>query len=164
MMNDSGIKKKKIVRIGEQRSENVHINRSDDWKPGIAEHIATVVILFLIMLVMVPMIVMDFIARRDLQFTLEYFSIYLFFLIPLFIVIEVLLLYQVYIDSLRRGMPSPPIWILIVFLIPFIGLILYYIVRPEGKLSKCPHCSKERLAILVECPHCKYRKKRGMRT
>lgn len=64
-------------------------------------------------------------------------------------------------DSKKRGYSSLRI-ILIFFMvlfIPVLGLILYLILRPAGKMVPCPKCSKNGLSQLKKCPNCGYSKK-----
>lgn len=38
--------------------------------------------------------------------------------------------------------------------IPLLGALLYWFVRPKGRLEKCPHCGAGYLYWLAECPKC----------
>ncbi len=65
-------------------------------------------------------------------------------------------------DSKRRGYPTLKI-VFIFFLVLFLsllGLILYFILRPSGKLAVCQRCNKKVLPTLEQCPHCGLKKQR----
>lgn len=57
-------------------------------------------------------------------------------------------------DAKGRGMKNPGLWVLIVFLVGWIGLIIYLCVRPSGKKVYCPACRKPSLKTLYRCPFC----------
>lgn len=77
------------------------------------------------------------------------------------IILPALILYWVYLDSTRRE-AYPPLWFAALafsglfvhwFAVP-LGALIYLLVRPKGRLLRCPHCGKLRLESLVTCPHC----------
>ena len=59
-------------------------------------------------------------------------------------------------DSKKRGYPGLKmlfIFFLVLFL-PLLGLLLYFVLRPSGKLVPCKRCKKMAFPHLKECPHC----------
>ncbi|MFO7618245.1 MAG: zinc ribbon domain-containing protein [Thermoplasmata archaeon] len=64
-------------------------------------------------------------------------------------------------DSKKRGYSTGRIVLIffMVLLIPVLGVILYLILRPAGKLVPCPKCGKNCLPTLRKCPNCGYSKK-----
>ncbi len=148
----------------EKKKRSKNIDKSDfdhltgeKWKPGRTEFIASILIVMFIFLVLGSSLIMA--GSEDALGNLGFSEIGMFILLAsmLLLIIETLLMIWIYEDSLKRGMPSPAIWILIVVIIPLIGIILYFVLRPQGEMKKCGHCRKEKLEILVECPHCKDR-------
>jgi hypothetical protein len=129
----------------------------ENWKPGRREHIVSFIIGIFIFLVIAGSIFVG--VSRTVKGERGIPAVFplLFFLGLLLIAIGTALLAWIYHDSLNRGMPSPAVWLLLVILIPIIGLLLYFLVRPSGRISICENCGKKRLEILVECPHCRYR-------
>lgn len=71
----------------------------------------------------------------------------------LVIVLNIALLYWVYKDAEKRG-ASAGAWLIVVFLFGLLGLLLYLIARPKGKLVACPHCGKQKPIGDAICPHC----------
>lgn len=57
-------------------------------------------------------------------------------------------------DAKSRGMDSSVLWMLLVMLTGPIGLILYFLSRPQGELSQCGSCGNKRLRASAKCPHC----------
>lgn len=58
-------------------------------------------------------------------------------------------------DAKSRGDQNAILWpILIFFLTPVIGLVIYIVTRPKGDLSPCGSCHQQRLSTLTKCPHC----------
>lgn len=70
------------------------------------------------------------------------------------IVLNFALLIWVARDAKSRGMDNAVLWMVLVMVLSFIGLILYFFSRPKGQLIQCPHCSNSRLAASAKCPHC----------
>jgi uncharacterized membrane protein YhaH (DUF805 family) len=78
-----------------------------------------------------------------------------FALIPLILlVVQIALLVWVARDSKSRGMDGAVVWMIFVFLVPIIGLVVYWFSRPQGNLTKCPSCGNTRLEAAAKCPHC----------
>ena len=76
-------------------------------------------------------------------------------LIPLILlVVQIALLVWVARDSKSRGMDGAAIWMIFVFLVPIIGLVVYWFSRPQGNLTKCLSCGNTRLEAAAKCPHC----------
>lgn len=76
-------------------------------------------------------------------------------LVPIaFIALNIALLVWVNKDAKARGMETPVVWMLVVLLTSFIGLIVYLLSRPKGQLAPCPRCGGKKLPILAKCPHC----------
>jgi putative membrane protein insertion efficiency factor len=58
-------------------------------------------------------------------------------------------------DAKARGDQNAILWpLLIFFLTPLIGMVVYLMVRPKGELIPCPSCHQGRLETLTKCPHC----------
>jgi len=58
-------------------------------------------------------------------------------------------------DAKARGDQNAILWpLMIFFLTPMIGMIVYLMVRPKGELIPCPSCHQTRLETLTKCPHC----------
>ena len=70
-------------------------------------------------------------------------------------VLYIVMLIWVAMDAKTRGMDDIALWVIAVFLIGFGGLVLYFIFRPKGMLTVCPHCRKKRLRSSTRCPHCR---------
>ena len=76
-------------------------------------------------------------------------------LVPIaFVALNIAMLVWVNKDAKARGMETPVIWMLVVLLTSFIGLIIYVLSRPKGELAPCPRCGGKKLPILAKCPHC----------
>jgi cytochrome bd-type quinol oxidase subunit 2 len=74
-------------------------------------------------------------------------------LIPIaFVVIGILYMVWVAKDAKSRGMDTPILWMILA--VTWVGLIVYLLVRPKGKLVACPHCGEKRLENSEKCPHC----------
>ena len=79
----------------------------------------------------------------------------LFVIIPIvLIVVNLALLIWVARDAKSRGMDSAVVWMMLVMLTSFIGLIIYIFARPQGNLVKCQQCGNSRLQASAKCPHC----------
>jgi uncharacterized membrane protein YhaH (DUF805 family) len=76
------------------------------------------------------------------------------FVIIAIIVLNIALLVWVARDAKSRGMDSSVIWMILVMLTSFVGLIIYIFSRPQGNLVRCPHCGNSRLQASAKCPHC----------
>lgn len=69
------------------------------------------------------------------------------------IALNIYLLYWVYKDAEKRG-ASAGGWLIVVFLFGLLGLLIYLIARPKGKLVSCPECGKQKPITDAICPHC----------
>jgi uncharacterized membrane protein YhaH (DUF805 family) len=76
------------------------------------------------------------------------------FVILAVFVINVAILVWVARDAKARGMTSPAGWLILIFFIGILGLIIYVLSRPSGRLERCPHCGNKRLQAMAKCPHC----------
>lgn len=76
------------------------------------------------------------------------------FLIVAWFVVGIVLLVWVARDAKARGMDGAAIWMLLVLVTGFFGLIIYIFARPSGELVQCIHCGNKRLAAARACPHC----------
>ena len=56
-------------------------------------------------------------------------------------------------DCSKRGASSGT-WGCIVFLFGILGLLVYLVARPQGKLVICPNCNREKPIRDAICPHC----------
>ena len=70
------------------------------------------------------------------------------------IALNIALLVWVARDAKSRGMDSSALWMLLVMFTGFIGLIIYFLSRPQGNLVQCPHCKNKKLEAAAKCPHC----------
>lgn len=78
-----------------------------------------------------------------------------FIAIPIILfALNVALLVWVARDAKARGMDSSVLWMLLVLVTSFIGLIIYLLSRPQGNLIPCPNCNNKKLQAAVRCPHC----------
>ena len=68
-------------------------------------------------------------------------------------------------DSKKRGYPTLKIVFIffLALLLPLLGLLLYFVLRPSGKLVRCPKCKKKLHPSLKQCPHCGYSKPKPVR-
>ena len=68
-------------------------------------------------------------------------------------------------DAKKRGYPilKTAFIFFLVLLIPLLGLLLYFVLRPSGKLVPCRKCKKKAFPNLDECPHCGLDKQRPVR-
>jgi putative component of membrane protein insertase Oxa1/YidC/SpoIIIJ protein YidD len=57
-------------------------------------------------------------------------------------------------DAKNRGVESPILWMLLVFVLSLLGLIIYLLSRPGGNLVACEHCGNKKLQYARLCPHC----------
>jgi hypothetical protein len=69
-------------------------------------------------------------------------------------IISIALLVWVARDAKNRGMDNPAIWMIIVFFLNLLGLIIYLLSRPSGRLVYCKNCNNRKLEALKTCPHC----------
>jgi hypothetical protein len=82
-------------------------------------------------------------------------------LVLLLILLHLVICILAALDSKKRGYTSGRI-VLIFFMtlfLPILGLILYLILRPSGKMVKCPKCGRPGLSTLNKCPNCGLPKK-----
>jgi hypothetical protein len=56
-------------------------------------------------------------------------------------------------DAVARGMQNADSikWL---GLLGLLGLLIYLLQRPQGNVSACPSCGKNRMQGLPNCPHC----------
>ena len=56
-------------------------------------------------------------------------------------------------DAVSRGMQNADSikWL---GLLGLLGLLIYLLQRPQGNVSPCPSCGKNRMQGLPNCPHC----------
>lgn len=69
------------------------------------------------------------------------------------IVVQILILVWVVKDARARGADGG-VWLLVILLAPFLGLLIYLLSRPPGMLLPCSHCGQRRLHYLAVCPVC----------
>lgn len=82
-------------------------------------------------------------------------SIIILILIPVvYFVVNIFLLVWVAKDAKNRGMDSPVIWMILVFLFGLIPFIIYFFARPSGNIVQCAHCGNKKLEAMKTCPHC----------
>ncbi len=62
----------------------------------------------------------------------------------------------VYNDAKSRGVRDFYVflWMTLTFFALIIGLPLYLLSRPKGRITGCPNCGGRLLESLDECPHC----------
>jgi len=75
-----------------------------------------------------------------------------FFVIVLAINIAILVWVQK--DAKARGMDNPVLWMIVVLLTSWVGLIIYILSRPKGELVVCASCGQKRMQGLAKCPSC----------
>ena len=76
-------------------------------------------------------------------------------IIPLLIIaLNIAFLVWVAKDAKARGMDTPALWMIVVLMTSFIGLIVYLFSRPAGNLVPCRQCGKRRLEASAVCPTC----------
>jgi len=68
--------------------------------------------------------------------------------------VTIFILVWVYKDAKARGDQNAVIWIILIIVASWIGLIIYLVVRPKGDLVPCGNCHNKKLATLTRCPHC----------
>ena len=72
-----------------------------------------------------------------------------------YLVVKIILMIWCYKDAVARGDSNAIIWpLLIFFLTPMIGVIVYLVARPKGEMSPCGSCHRNRMIGLSKCPHC----------
>lgn len=69
------------------------------------------------------------------------------------LVINIALLVWVWNDANNRG-SNGIVWSIIVLIFGVLGLLLYFIARPQGQLIACPDCGKKKPITQAICPHC----------
>lgn len=74
-----------------------------------------------------------------------------FIILLIIVVIWIILAVFVYKDAERRGAEHPGLWALLVLFTGIIGLIIWFILRPN---RKCPHCGSTISAKAIVCPIC----------
>ncbi|MCK5309602.1 MAG: hypothetical protein KAJ64_03055, partial [Thermoplasmata archaeon] len=74
----------------------------------------------------------------------------------IFIVFQLIVSIWAAKDAKKRGYPGLKMVFIffLVLLIPLLGLLLYFVLRPSGKLVPCKRCKKKAFPHLKECPHC----------
>lgn len=58
-------------------------------------------------------------------------------------------------DARDRSIDNHLIWVVVVFLAPLVGLIVYLMYRPQDSLVPCPRCGNRKLPYIRLCPHCR---------
>ncbi len=81
-------------------------------------------------------------------------AICLIFLVP-----DLILAIWTYYDTINRGVAEKSgarvaAWVVVVWAIPIIGIIIYMVKRPKGKILTCTNCKRKVLNTLSKCPHC----------
>jgi hypothetical protein len=57
-------------------------------------------------------------------------------------------------DCRNRGVDGGAVWILVIVLLHWVGLLVYLASRPHGMLTICTTCGNKRLVHARACPHC----------
>ena len=80
----------------------------------------------------------------------------LFFVIFFLVIIalDIALLVWVARDAKARGMDGSILWMFLVLLLSVLGLIIYLLSRPKGRLVPCAYCANRRMEVSANCPHC----------
>lgn len=68
--------------------------------------------------------------------------------------IWIFLIVYVYRDAKARGMDNAVLLTIVTAFTGILGLIIYLLMRPKGKLVPCPSCGKKRLEGSARCPNC----------
>ena len=72
-----------------------------------------------------------------------------------YLAIKIFCMIWAFKDAKARGDQNAILWpLMIFFLTPIIGMVVYLLVRPKGELIPCPGCHQSRLESLTKCPHC----------
>jgi putative membrane protein insertion efficiency factor len=72
-----------------------------------------------------------------------------------YLTVKIIIMVWAFKDAKARGDQNAVLWpVLIFFLTPVIGLVIYLVARPKGEFSPCGSCHQKRLTTLVKCPHC----------
>jgi putative membrane protein insertion efficiency factor len=72
-----------------------------------------------------------------------------------YVAIKIFCMIWAFKDAKARGDQNAILWpLMIFFLTPVIGMVVYLLVRPKGGLVPCPSCHQSRLETLTKCPHC----------
>jgi hypothetical protein len=66
----------------------------------------------------------------------------------------VLILIWVVRDARSRAIDSGALWVIVILLTGWLGLVIYIASRPAGTLVPCRHCNNRRLEYAKLCPHC----------
>lgn len=73
----------------------------------------------------------------------------------IYLAIKIFLMVWSFKDAKARGDQNAILWpLMIFFLTPVIGMVVYLMVRPKGDLFPCPSCHQRKLETLAKCPHC----------
>lgn len=73
----------------------------------------------------------------------------------IYLAVKVFLMIWAFKDAKARGDQNAILWpLLIFFLTPVIGLVIYILVRPKGELYPCASCQQKKLETLPKCPNC----------
>ena len=67
---------------------------------------------------------------------------------------NILAMIWIYRDGRARGDQNAVLWLIVEFVAPPVGLIVYVAARPRGDLAPCAHCHNRKMTTLVKCPHC----------
>jgi hypothetical protein len=72
-----------------------------------------------------------------------------------YLAVKIFLMIWAFKDAKARGDQNAILWpLLIFFLTPVIGLVIYILVRPKGDLIPCASCREKKLDTLPKCPSC----------
>jgi len=71
----------------------------------------------------------------------------------IFLAVNIAILVWVIKDAQARG-TSAGAWLVVVLLFGILGLLVYLIARPKGKLVPCPECGRRKPITDSICPHC----------
>ena len=80
-------------------------------------------------------------------------AIILLILIILFLLSWIFMMIWVYNDAKRRRVGEVGLWVVVVLIGHFIGLIIYLVVRGKDKIE-CPSCGKYIEKSYLACPFC----------
>lgn len=126
------------------------------WFAGLDHHLRIAIILWIISAAIFLLAgLFFFVAMGNFNVSLTLLSV-VFFWISLILNFVAMLFFGAWMirDARARGSQSPEIWIIVLLFSWNIGVIVYLLSRPPGRLEPCSRCGELQLPRLRRCPHC----------